>query len=194
MRAAQRNLQADETIITEVENDGSTYSVGVFDGNTTTSEVIAKEPDDTEIHAHVGEDGKVTSIVVNGVEHVIEYDGDDFVGESVTTPADRRTQEAFYDGGAVRGRQLQLSCENQCYFDLGFTCGALDQACRIDSLALLLGTVCSNLDLLCGEDAIVAGCTEFCGEDYRCVLREFPEVHPLRHLLQVFITKRCIAD
>jgi len=127
----------------------------------------------------------VTTIVVDGVVHVVEYDGDEVVGESEAS-ADRRTQEAGVGGIAFPSRQLQLSCGKQCSFDLGVTCGGLGVVCAVPDLFPMLAMFCPSIALLCGEDAMNGAYAEKCAvREYLIVYVARNQKSNLRDLLQV---------
>jgi len=127
--ATQRTLQEEgKTFIPVEDGAGHTYLFGYAEGGAGL-EVFIPE---TNTHVYVGEDGKVTSIVVDGV---VEMGG-------------RRTQEA------PLSRKLADCVE--CGDNLEDSCSALETYCAGDDpVAFLCG---DNASTLCSEAAVDAAC------------------------------------
>ena len=131
------------------DNAGHTYLFGYFEGQGKTEMVIPE----SDTHVNVDENGKATSIVVDGVVHTVEYDGDEIVGETTT----RRTQEVDFPA-----RQLQAAdCSEECVDSLESTCIALDALCDT-FLAIFLGDFCDAVDVVCSDVTIATSCTRTC--------------------------------
>lgn len=103
-------------------------------------------PPENVTHVKLFQDGKATSIVVDGVVHVVEYDGDEMVGEPVDP--DGATQEAGLDGGAFPDKQLQVEVYVEgCLEGVGGVCDVSDDLC--DSSWVHLSSPAASLLTCC---------------------------------------------
>eukprot|EP00903_Cladosiphon_okamuranus_P021427 g19696.t1 len=133
---------------------GEEYLVDFPD--TTTAQVVMLKTEETPETTVVVEGGFVTTITVGSDTFEVTYVNGEVASVDPVRRLRRRTQEVDFVE-----RRLQ-TCEESCAADANQTCGGLEFACGVPEVAVLLGTLCDDLDSLCNPSGIVAGCENEC--------------------------------